>query len=533
MPPHPLRLLLLPVAALLVALVPTTAAAQPAEIGSRIINGSPAAAGVWPSIAHLIIDSAYGCTGSLVAPRVVLTAGHCVYASGSLANPAASTARVGVIDRTQGTAVQWASSVAHPSYQPGSFPYDVALVTLSSASSAPPMRIISPWQDGLVTAGATAWIAGWGSTIDSAPWNTPTALGEAQVPVIGDASCSQMQGNDFEASNMVCAGDLVNRIDTCVGDSGGPLALDIAGVRTLIGDTSFGPNPCASTTAPGVYGRISAFRPWLAEQLQVTPPAPSITSVTNAGSAVSVTWAEPTGDSAWAAIGFDVTDGTATASVEAPALAGAITRTAGGTLTLTVSARNAARSAVTTWSGVPTPTRAPVVAATVPTAPRVGTALTASATSDDPWGGAIAYQWLVNGSEVAGATSAAYRPVAADAGKALSVRVAAANAAGTGTATVAAGRVRQAPQVKAGAVRVTGSARVGGRLRARPPAVRGYPAPKATYRWYRDGRLVRGARTSVFRVRPVDAGARITGRVTWRNASGTVTRALRPVRIAG
>jgi hypothetical protein len=82
-------------------------------------------------------------------------------------------------------------------------------------------------------------------------------------------------------------------------------------------------------------------------------------------------------------------------------------------------------------------------------------------------------------------------------------------------------------------VPVRGAARVGGRLRAHPPAASGYPRPTATYRWFRDGRVVRSGRTSVYRVRVIDAGARITGRVTWTNAAGTVTRSLRPVTIAG
>jgi hypothetical protein len=44
---------------------------------------------------------------------------------------------------------------------------------------------------------------------------------------------------------------------------------------------------------------------------------------------------------------------------------------------------------------------------------------------------------------------------------------------------------------------------------------------------------VPGVAGVVYRVRPVDAGAFITGRVTWTNAVGTVTRSLRPVTIAG
>ncbi|MFM9124251.1 MAG: hypothetical protein ACKOSO_03610, partial [Actinomycetota bacterium] len=148
-------------------------------------------------------------------------------------------------------------------------------------------------------------------------------------------------------------------------------------------------------------------------------------------------------------------------------------------------------------------------------------------------GGALAYQWLLDGAPITGATAATYEPLAGQAGQRLGVRIEAANAVGTGTTTVVAGRVRQAPRLATGPVRVTGSARVGGRLQARPPAVSGYPRPQASYRWFRDGRRVPGATGAVYRVRPADAGALITGRVTWTNASGTATRTLRPVTISG
>jgi hypothetical protein len=63
--------------------------------------------------------------------------------------------------------------------------------------------------------------------------------------------------------------------------------------------------------------------------------------------------------------------------------------------------------------------------------------------------------------------------------------------------------------------------------------VGGFPQPQASYRWFSDGRRVFGATGAVYRVRPADAGAVITGRVVWTNAVGAVTRTLRPVTITG
>src|SRR3954462_4994280 len=49
----------------------------PASSASAIVGGHDVPAGKYPYVASITIDFAFGCTGTLVTPTVVLTAGHC------------------------------------------------------------------------------------------------------------------------------------------------------------------------------------------------------------------------------------------------------------------------------------------------------------------------------------------------------------------------------------------------------------------------------------------------------------------------
>ncbi len=545
---RPARALL--IAALVLGLVAAPLEARPTgEVGARIVNGTTAPAGAWPSATFLTFTfdnvDRYACTGSLIAPRVILTAAHCVIdEAGDPAITAFSFARPGVTSISDNSTRQaWASATPHPGYDPTTLENDIALITLTNPAGAPaaPIPLIAPWQDALVVGGAPAAIAGWGMTHPSVTSSSSSTLQEATVPIIADTACADVYGGDFVASAMLCAGDLAQRIDTCKGDSGGPLAMTLGGSRVLVGDTSWGSFPCADGHRPGVFGRVSAFRNWILDDagaastlvrdhLATQTASTGSLALSSTGPSVTASWTVTPAN--WTTTGFRVaingTDATVTTTSHTVSVPG------GGPVTAVVDPLvTLGTAAGATITATPTPTRAPVVTARADSVPRVGAVVTASAASDDPWGGALTYEWRVGGAIVQQGAQATYRPTAAEAGKLVTIAVSAANAAGTGTAAVDAGRVTQSPQIKAGPVPVRGAARVGGRLQARPPAVAGYPKPRATYRWFRDGRLVRSARTSVYRVRPVDAGARITGKVTWANATGRVTRALSPVRIAG
>jgi trypsin len=229
-----------------------------------IVGGTTAPAGKYPSVAEITFGSAFLCTGTLIAPNYVLTAGHCGSMTGAaVASPASwpaalITVRIGnnVIDQG-GEVVPVSQAIVEPSYLATSG-YDVTLLKLSRNSTKTPTKVSGSSETGLWAPGTMETIVGWGTTSEGG--DTPTNLQEAQVPITTDATCGNAY-SDFDAATMICAGFPQGGVDTCQGDSGGPLFG--AGPK-VVGSTSFGEG-CARPNKPGVYARVgdTALREWI------------------------------------------------------------------------------------------------------------------------------------------------------------------------------------------------------------------------------------------------------------------------------
>jgi secreted trypsin-like serine protease len=260
-----LRKILPALAATLTCLAVTAAPSQ------AIVGGHDTAPGAYPAVAEVTIANAFLCTGTLIAPDWVLTAGHCGSITGGsgVASPAAWPAaaisvRIGGDTSGSGEQVPTQNVVVEPDYLATSG-HDISLIHLSRNSTKAPVKVAGDAEGALWSPGTSEIIAGWGTTSEGG--DTPNHLQEARVPITTDAYCASAY-SDFEAATMVCAGYPQGGTDTCQGDSGGPMFGTTAlGELKVVGATSYGEG-CARPGKPGVYARVAddALREWIRSQ---------------------------------------------------------------------------------------------------------------------------------------------------------------------------------------------------------------------------------------------------------------------------
>jgi trypsin len=244
---------------------------------AAIIGGHLATPGQLPSVAEILDVKGHSgllCSGTVVAPTLVLTAGHCAEnirtgarngAGGYLVLTGAASDKdpAGRISRVMGVLVYegFARTIASG---------DAALLVLDTPTSAPPIALAGPRDASLLQAGTSATIAGWGLTHAGAS-RVGQALRWAQTVVQRPRWCAHHVW--FFVRDEVCAIDSVHHTSGgCFGDSGGPLiATDAAGVPVQIGIVSHGDVRC-STHRPAVFTRVDAIDSWVQTWIRAYAP---------------------------------------------------------------------------------------------------------------------------------------------------------------------------------------------------------------------------------------------------------------------
>lgn len=247
-----------------------------------IVGGANADNGEYPFMVRLLISGpggSFGCGGSLVAPSFVMTAAHCITNTSrtGISQPQDLTVIINRRDlSTAGGETHAVSEVIrHPDYntQTGELDHDVAILRLPGRSAVAPVDLASPYAPSaraLWRAGVSATIIGYGRTSEGGAGST--ILQEAVVPIMEDIDGEDAYGSSFQPSIHLAAGFDAGGIDSCSGDSGGPLLVSSNAGWKQAGIVSWG-SGCARAGRPGVYTRIGGLRlhRWIKTVIHETP----------------------------------------------------------------------------------------------------------------------------------------------------------------------------------------------------------------------------------------------------------------------
>lgn len=211
------------------------------KAASRIAWGKEAKEGMFPYVVYFD-GGGYLCTGSVIAPKAILTAAHCVRDESGWAKASDISIYAGSVVYDN-TGTYYVKALYTPKYDLDTSYGDIAIVELTAPlpSSIKPVALASK---------STSWAGikkvtavGWGTMENDA---LPDILKYAQIGVMTAADCKEW--HEYLMGEMaidhMCFGLLTNPATaTCEGDSGGPYLIMRTGKQPIqVAVVSYGPS---------------------------------------------------------------------------------------------------------------------------------------------------------------------------------------------------------------------------------------------------------------------------------------------------
>ncbi len=241
---------------------------------ASIVGGVPSSIAAYPWLAHIEYRGAVeelGCGGSVIAPRLILTAAHCVLTgTGKVGVASNFSVLTGISDLDEATperASRVSQVLVSPEYNPARTLNDVALLVLSAPVAVPAVPIATAADAALLTPGTPLAVAGWGMTSFEPP-KLPSLMREAQPVVQSTPFCERKLGrvlSTYSPASQFCVRTTSDPgASLCNGDSGGPgVARRADGTVVQIGVISLKGSLECSPSSPQVLARVDRASAWI------------------------------------------------------------------------------------------------------------------------------------------------------------------------------------------------------------------------------------------------------------------------------
>jgi len=221
-----------------------------ASTSADIVGGSETSA--LPAVGMLVYDGQPHCTGTLIGPRTVLTAGHCTSGFSASRMKFLLGPDVSVPEKVLGVA----AVRPHPNYDGDAVTNDIGYVALSGDAPIAPLGV-NPLAMDASWVGKSLLFVGYGNNDGYA--GTGAGIKRAVIMPI-----SKVTSGAFEYTT--------RGKNTCNGDSGGPAFVkDSLGNYLVAGVTSYGDFYCVSY---GVDTRVDPYLTFLGISGTTPPPSP-------------------------------------------------------------------------------------------------------------------------------------------------------------------------------------------------------------------------------------------------------------------
>jgi secreted trypsin-like serine protease len=229
--------------------------------GMRIIGGIPVRGTAFQDCVAVGDDNEWYCSGTLIGPNVVLTAGHCACG----APP--TKIFIGNSVRDKGKVIDVANAVQHEDYSRGNNNDLTVLILKKDVTGVKPRLTGSSAQ---INQATDARVVGFGNT-DLIGRSGYGIKRQTDVPIVSHDCQGSVSGRDdskaygCDRGLELIAGKPMLAKDTCTGDSGGPLYIsDGQGEWLLAGATSRATRAAINNCGDGgVYVRVDKYLPWI------------------------------------------------------------------------------------------------------------------------------------------------------------------------------------------------------------------------------------------------------------------------------